>query len=97
MAVQPTNKFGRKISNSHLSVESMISRANSYTVHTNNYVLNKVKAMRKKLQQYGSEHLTYQMKANKNFEMTLSTSVYEMAKLFVIEQLYGDTFLKTTL
>ena len=94
MAVQPTNKFGRKISNSHLSVESMISRANSYTVHTNNYVLNKVKALRKKLQQCGNEHLTYQMKANKNFVMKLSTSAYEMTKLVVIEQLYGDTFFK---
>ena len=94
MVVQPTNKFGRKISNSHLSVESMISRANSYTVHTNNYVLNKVKTLRKKLQQCGCEHLTYQIKANKNFVMKLSTSAYEMTKLVVIEQLYGDTFFK---
>ena len=94
MAVQPTNKFGRKISNSQLSVEGLQSRAESYTVHTNNYVLNKVKALRKKLIQCENEHLTYQMKANKNFVMKLSTSAYELAKLVVIEHLYSDSFFK---
>ena len=65
MVVQPTNKFGRKISNSHLSVECLINRADSYTIHTNNYVLNKVKALRKKLLLCGNEHISYQMKPNK--------------------------------
>ena len=94
MAVQPTNKFGRKISNSHLSVEGLLSRAHSYTVHTNSYVLNKIKALQTKLSQCENEHISYQMKTNKDFVMKLSTSAYELTKIIIIEHLYGEEFFK---
>lgn len=94
MAVKPTNKFGRQISNSYLSADGLSSRAHSYTVHTNPYVLNKIKALRKKLTHCNNEHISYQMMPNKNFEMKLSASAYELAKLVVSEHLYSNKFFK---
>lgn len=94
MAVKPTNKFGRQISNSYLSADGLSSRAHSYTVHTNPYVLNKIKALRKKLTHCNNEHISYQMMPNKNFVMKLSASAYELAKLVVSEHLYSNNFFK---
>lgn len=94
MEIQPTSKSGRKIINSQLSTEGLKSRAHSYSVQTNAYVLNKVVALKKKLSQCGNEHLIYQMKPNKNFVMKLSPSAYELAKLVVVEHLFKDDFFK---
>ena len=63
-------------------------------VRTNSYVLNKVQALKKKLQQCEQEHLAYEMKQNRNFVMKFSPAAYEHAKLVVVENLYSDAFLK---
>ena len=63
-------------------------------VVTNSYVLNKVQALKKKLQQCQLEHLSYEMKPNRNFVMKFSPAAYELAKLVVVEHLYSDTFAK---
>ena len=88
---QIVSKFGRKISNSLIS---SASREHSTVIRTNSYILNKVCALQKKLQQCGQEHLYFQMKPNKNFVIRLSTSAYELAKLVVIEHLHSESFCK---
>ena len=88
---QIVSKFGRKISNSLIHSSS---RDHNIITQTNSYVLNKVRALQKKLQQCGQEHLYFQMKPNKNFVIRLSTSAYELAKLIVIEHLHSESFCK---
>ena len=88
---QIVSRFGRKISNNLIN---FTSRDQSTVVHTNSYILNKVRALQKKLHQCGQEHLTYQMKPNKNFVIRLSQSAYKMAKLVAVEQLLSEDFCK---
>ena len=51
--------------------------------------------MKKKLRPCESENLSFEMKADKNFVMKYSPAAYELAKLVVVEHLYGDTFTKS--
>ena len=88
---QIVSKFGRKISSSHIS---NTGREQGAVVQTNSYVLNKVRALQKKLHQCGQEHLRFQMKPDKNFVIKLSTSAYELTKLIVVEHLYSENFAK---
>ena len=88
---QIVSKFGRKISNGHIN---STCREHSTVTQTDYYVLNKVHALQKKLQQCGQEHLYFQMKPNKNFVIRLSTSANELAKLIVIEHLHRESFCK---
>lgn len=88
------NSFGRKISGSHLTSAGFMGRDHNSVIRTNSYVLNKVHALKKKLIQCGQEHLSYEMKPNKNFVMRLSLAAYELTRLVVVEHLYRDTFFK---
>ena len=61
-------------------------------VNSNSYVLNKVKALKKKQTQCEAAHLSYQMKPDRNFVMRMSPAAYELTKLIVVEELYSDPF-----
>ena len=61
-------------------------------VNSNSYVLNKVKALKKKQAQCEAAHLSYQMKPDRNFVMRMSPAAYELTKLIVVEELYSDPF-----
>ena len=89
---QVVNRFGRKISSSRLSNTAKDHNVAATTVNTNSYVLNKARALQKKFQQCGKEHLTYRMKGNTIFVMRFSPAAYELAKLVAVEQLYSKDF-----
>ena len=71
---------------------SLRNQERASVVNTNAYVLNKVKALKKKQSQCGAAHLSYEMKPDRNFVMRLSPAAYEMTKLIVVEELYSNTF-----
>ena len=75
-----------------LVMSSHRTRSQESVIHTNCYILNKVKALKKKLDQCSHAHISYEMKQNKNFVMRLSPAAYELTRYIVIEQLYSDAF-----
>ena len=62
----------RKAGNEPLLAGNQVAGQNTVSssdvrVVTNSYVLNKIQALKKKLQQCEQEHLSYEMKSNRNF------------------------------
>ena len=68
-------------------IPSQRTRNQEAAIHTNSYILNNVKALRKTLAQCAHAHISYEMKQNKNFVMRLSPAAYELTRYVVIEQL----------
>ena len=83
----------RKVTEKSEMTVSVPAANENVHVRTNSYVLNKVQALKKKLQQCEQEHLVYEMKQNRNFVMKFSPAAYELAKL-VVENLYSEAFSK---
>ena len=84
----------RKVTEKSEMTVSVVTANENVHVRTNSYVLNKVQALKKKLQQCEQEHLVYEMKQNRNFVMKFSAAAYELGKLFVLENLYSEAFSK---
>ena len=84
----------RKVTEKSKMTVSVATANENVHIRTNSYVLNKVQALKKKLQQCEQEHLVYEMKQNRNFVMKFSPAAYELAKLVVVENLYSEAFSK---
>ena len=95
VSTRSTESLERRVAEKCDSVSSNFTAANQDThIRTNDYVLNKVQALKKKLRQCDQEHLVYEMKQNRNFVMKFSPAAYELAKLVVVENLYKEAFFK---
>ena len=93
MALEMKKQSENKTSSSgQLVISSQRTRSQEAAINTNSYILNKVKALRKKLAQCAQVHISYEMKPNKNFVMRLSPAAYELTRYVIIEQLYSDAF-----
>ena len=85
-------KDSRTSAGGQLVMSNHRTRSQEAVIHTNSYILNKVKALKEKLSQCSQAHISYEMKQNKNFVMRLSPAAYELTRYVVIEQLYSDAF-----
>ena len=89
MALEMKKQSENKTSSSgQLVISSQRTRSQEAAIHTKSYILNKVKALRKKLAQCAQVHISYEMKPNKNFVI----AAYQLTRYVVIEQLYSDAF-----
>ena len=88
------NELKLTVANHDTSTTLNSASSQEVGVITNSYVLNKVQALKKKLQQCDLEHLSYEMKPNRNFVMKFSPAAYELAKLVVVEHLYSEAIAK---